>query len=171
MIVDYQNHIWKGKPSGEVFLYENISVEALLRDMDLAKVEMAGVAPIAEDIQNVYLVLTKKKYPDRIFSYCIVNPRLEKAKETLRHYLDDGLNGLKLHPRFHAFALGNHALVDPLLEICMEYRVPVFDPGNGSEDFNTPLHFEEIAKAFPEVPICCGHMDVLNSVEDAIMVA
>jgi uncharacterized protein len=171
MIIDFQNHIWIGQPNGEGFLTETMSAEALLRDMDLGKVDQAGVAPIAQDIQNEYVLQSQRKYPDRIFGYCMVNPRDKNAAESLRRYLGEGLKGLKLHPRFHAYALGNHTLVDPLLEICMEYRVPVFVPGNGSEEFNTPFHFDEIAKAFPELPIFYGHMGAFNSFEDAITVA
>ena len=101
----------------------------------------------------------------------MVNPRDKDCAETLRRYLGEGLQGLKLHPRLHGFSLGNLTLVGPLLEICMEYRVPVFSHGSGSEEFNLAFHFEELARAFPELPIIYGHMGVFNATDDAITVA
>jgi uncharacterized protein len=113
----------------------------------------------------------QREHPDRLFGYCMVNPRDKQAVEILRRYLGEGLQGLKLHPRLHAFSLGNLMFVGPLLELCVEYRVPVFAHGSGSEEFNMPFHFEEIARAFPQVPIIYGHMGAFNAADDAVTVA
>jgi uncharacterized protein len=171
MIIDHHNHLWVGEPTGEGFLFETMSVEALLHDMDRDGIDMAGVTPIAQDIQNEYVLEAQRRHPDRVFSYCMVNPRDKNAPETLRRFLGEGLKGLKLHPRLHAFSLGNHTLIDPLVEICKEFKVPVFAHGAGSEEFNLPYHFEEIARAFPEVPVIYGHMGSYNHSDDAILVA
>jgi len=170
MRIDHHNHIWLGNQIGENFLDQNMSVEAILKAMDQAQVDMAGVCSIAQDIQNDYILEAQRNYPDRIFGYVFVNPRQTNAVETLRRYLGEGLKGLKLHPRLHGFPLSNHKLIDPLLEVCMEYKVPVFGHG-GSEEFNMPFDFEEIACTFPEVPIILGHLGAFGAVDTAIMVA
>ena len=69
MIIDHHNHIWVGQPTGEGFLNETMTVEALLKDMDLAGVDVAGVTPIAQDIQNDYALQAQRQHPDRVFSY------------------------------------------------------------------------------------------------------
>jgi len=80
------------------------------------------------------------------------------------------MKGLKLHPRLHGYLLGNHTLVDPLMEVCREYKVPVFAHG-GSEEMNHPFYFEEIARAFPDVAVIMGHMCAPNYCTDAKTIA
>jgi predicted TIM-barrel fold metal-dependent hydrolase len=171
MIIDHHNHIWKGKPTGEGFLNNPMTAEILLDDMDKGGVDIAGVCSVAQDIQNDYVLEFQRNHPDRIIGYCFVNPRNKDAVDTLRKYLNEGLKGLKLHPRLHGFPLHNLDMVGPLLEVCQEFRVPVFIHGSGGEEFNTPFQFEEVAKAFPTVPVIMGHMGAVNMVDMAVKVA
>lgn len=171
MIIDHHNHVWVGEATGEGFLENAMTAEAILEAMDQAGIERAGICTIAQDIQNDYILDVQKKHGDRLFGYCMINPRDRNAVQTLERYLDQGLQGLKLHPRLHGFPLSSPGLVHPLLEKCREYRVPVFSHGNGNEEFNTAFHFEAIARAFPDVPIIYGHMGAYNEVDNAIAVA
>lgn len=168
MVIDHHNHVWAGESTGG-FLDEVMTVEQILKEMDEAGVDMAGVCTVAQAIDNDYVLAAQKAYPDRLFGYCMINPREKNASETLRHYFDAGMKGLKLHPRLHGYQLGNH-LVDPLLEVCSEYHRPVFSHG-GSEENDHPFYFEEIARAFPDVKVILGHMGALNASDDAITVA
>jgi predicted TIM-barrel fold metal-dependent hydrolase len=133
-------------------------------------VEIGGITSIAQDVQNDYVLESQRRYKDRIFGYVFGNPRDKNAVETVRRYLGEGLKGLKLHPRFHGYALHNVDMVGPLIEVCEEYGVPVFGHGS-AEEFNTPFQFEEIARAFPKVPIIIGHMGSHNMVDMAIKAA
>ena len=169
MIIDHHNHVWEGVSTGG-FLDEGMSVGRILREMDRAGVDMCGVCTVAQSIDNDYVVRAQREHPDRLFGYCMVNPRLPGAVEELRKYLDLGLKGLKLHPRLHGYQLGDHTLVDPLMELCREYKVPMFSHG-GSEENDHPFYFEEIARAFPDVTVILGHMCALNYCDDAITVA
>lgn len=170
MRIDHHNHVWVGKQVGENFLDQNMSVEAILHAMDQANVDMAGVCSLAQDLQNDYILDAQKKYPDRIFGYVFVNPRQPDAVENVKRYLGEGLKGLKLHPRLHGFPLSNHKLVDPILEVCKEFKVPVFGHG-GSEEFNMPFDFEEIARTFPDVSVILGHLGAFGAVDSAILAA
>ncbi len=169
MIIDHHNHIWEGDSTGG-FLDESMSVSQILKEMDLAGVDMAGVCTVAQSICNDYVVEAQKNHSDRLFGYCMVNPRQDDARSVLKKYLDLGLKGLKLHPRLHGYRLGDHTLVDPLIEVCREYKVPMFSHG-GSEENDHPFYFEEIARVFPNVTIILGHMGALNATEDAILIA
>ena len=169
MIIDHHNHIWEGESTGG-FLDEGMRVKRILKEMDQAGVDVAGVCTVAQSIDNDYVVNACREHPDRFFGFCMVNPRDGQAVSTLRHYLDQGLRGLKLHPRLHGYQLGDHELMDPLMEVCREYQVPVFSHG-GSEENDHPFYFEELARAFPEVTVILGHMCALNYCDDAITVA
>lgn len=169
MIIDHHNHIWEGESTGG-FLDEGMSVNRILKEMDQAGVDVAGVCTVAQSIDNDYVVKACREHPDRFFGFCMINPRQKDATEILRHYLDEGMRGLKLHPRLHGYQLGDHALMDPLMEVCREYKVPVFSHG-GSEENDHPFYFEELARAFPEVTVILGHMCALNYCDDAVTVA
>ncbi len=169
MIIDQHNHVWEGESTGG-FLDEGMSVKRILKEMDVAGVDMCGVCTVAQAIDNDYVVKAQREHPDRLFGYCMVNPREKNAADTLRKYLDLGLVGLKLHPRLHGYQLGDHDLLDPVMKVCSEYKVPMFSHG-GSEENDHPFYFEELARTFPDVTIILGHMCALNCCDDAIMVA
>jgi predicted TIM-barrel fold metal-dependent hydrolase len=169
MIIDHHNHVWRGEQTGG-FLDEDMSVERILKEMDMGSVDMAGVCTVAQAIDNDYVVRAQEMHPDRLFGFCMIDPRQPESSETLKRYLDQGLKGLKLHPRLHGYQLGNHDLMDPLMEICDEYRVPVFAHG-GSEENDHPFYFEELARSFPHVTFLLGHMCALNCCDDAIRIA
>ncbi|MDR3294428.1 MAG: amidohydrolase family protein [Clostridiales Family XIII bacterium] len=169
MIVDHHNHVWKGASSGG-FLDEPMHVERILAEMDMARIDVAGICSVAQDIDNDYVMRAQKAHPDRLFGYCFVNPRDKGARDELRRYLDMGMKGLKLHPRLHGYQLADHSLVDPLLELCDEYKVPLFSHG-GSEENDIPFYFEEVARSAPNVKVILGHMCALNLSDDAILVA
>lgn len=169
MIIDHHNHIWEGEETGG-FLDESMSVTRILKEMDVAGIDMAGVCTVAQAIDNAYVLRAQQTHPDRLFGYCMVNPREKGAAAMLRAYLDEGLKGLKLHPRLHGYQLGDHGLIDPLLELCKAYHVPMFAHG-GAEENDHPFYFEELARSFPKVTIILGHMCALNYCDDAITVA
>jgi len=165
------NHLWVGEPTGEGFLDVGMTMEGILREMDAAGIDKAGVCTIAQDVNNDYIIEAQRKHPDRLFGYAFVNPREKNCRAQLIKLLDEGLQGLKLHPRLHAFSLGNLDMVGPLIEVCDQYKVPVFSHGSGNEEFNRPFHFDELARAFPDVILIYGHMGAFNAVDDAILIA
>jgi predicted TIM-barrel fold metal-dependent hydrolase len=171
MIIDHHNHIWIGESTGEGFLEESMTIETILKEMDVAGIDMAGVCTLAQDVNNEYVIQAQKQHPDRLFGYAFINPRGKNAVSDLKHLLDAGLQGLKLHPRLHAFSLSNLTMVGPLMELCNEFQVPMFAHGSSNEEFNRPNHFVEVAKAFPDVPVIYGHMGVFNYVDEAIQAA
>ena len=171
-IIDNHNHLYVPTTATgrDGFTKNPMRVERILEDMDAAGIDMAGVCTVAQDMNNKYVLECCEKYPDRLFGFCMVDPKSKDAVSELKYYLDHGMKGLKLHPRLHGYLVGNHDLVDPLMEVCREYKVPMFSHG-GSEEMNHPFYFEEIAKAFPDVTIIMGHMCTPNYCTDAKMIA
>ena len=168
-IIDNHNHLWEGIAM-DGFSDNKMGIKRLLEDMDDAGVDMAGVCTIAQSMNNEYVIECCKQHKDRIFGFAFVDATDPKAVDSLKYQLDQGMVGLKLHPRLHGYLLGNHDIVDPLMEVCREYKVPMFAHG-GSEEMNHPFYFEEIAKAFPDVTIIMGHMCTPNYCKDAKMIA
>ena len=170
MKIDFHNHVWQGDCAGENFLNQNMSAEALLKAMDKAEIDLAGICTVAQDMDNDYVLKCQRMHSDRFFAYAFVNPREKNAVDQLKRYLDEGMVGLKLHPKLHGYSLSNHNIVDPVLSICDEYKVPVFGHG-ACEEFNMPFDFEEIARSFPNVKVILGHMGAFGAVDSALLAA
>src|SRR5690606_916940 len=81
----------------------------------------------------------------------------------LRRYLEEGpVYGLKLYPSYQYF-YPNERRVYPLYELCAEYGIPVLLhvgtsvlPGTRLK-YCDPIHLDDVAVDFPEVPIVMAH--------------
>ena len=164
MIID--GHVHLGiRPGAEQ------TMEELISRMDKDKVDKSIVFNFVEVLQNDYVAKAMEKYPDRVIGFATIHPWHENAKDELIRCIDKlGLKGLKMHPTLHGYSFSNHLLIDPLLEICTKFKIPVI--GHGGDDiFSTPLQYEEMARTFPEVKFVIAHMGVVWTVNEAFMVA
>jgi hypothetical protein len=122
-------------------------------------------------LDNEFMLQSMRKYPDQLIGFVEVDPRSSEAVETVKHYLGEGLGGLKLLPHFHAYIMSDHSLLDPVLEVCAGFRVPVFILAF-DDITNTPLQIEEMARTFPDIPaFVIGQMGRKWLMDEAFMVA
>lgn len=163
MIIDAHNHLGHRHDIG-------ISTEDFLKRMDRAAVDMAVCFPPPVIWDNEYVYQATKQHPDRIIQFVGINPWKETAKDELRKYLDLGAKGLKLHPVRDSYSLADKVMVNPLFEICQEYKVPILAHGK-DEWSNTPWHFHAMAQRFPEVTLILAHCGHNWLRDDAIEVA
>jgi len=147
------------------------SVDELLQKMDRDGVDKSIIFNMVETIDNDSTAKAMQAHPDRLIGFSVINPWNENCHFELKRSLEDlELKGLKLHPTLHGYSMSNHALLDPLLEICSHLKVPII--GHGADDvFSVPLAYEEMARTFPDVPIVIAHMGAIFLSEQAIMVA
>lgn len=181
MILDFHTHIWRFEDEGVANTHLQSSAEELIRAMDRACVDKAVTVPIAYVpsgqrpkrvlLDNEYMLASMRMYPERLIGFVEIDPREEPSAYILRHFLGRGLGGLKLLPRRHAYIMSDHTLLDPLLTICAEHRVPVFVLAF-DDIWSTPLQIEEMARAFPEIPaFVIGQMGRKWLMDEAFMVA
>jgi len=144
--------------------------DALLSEMDEAGIKKALL--VAEDFQatlgkkvpNEAIAAGVKKYPERFLGLASVDPHQgKKAVEELEHAVNDlGMVGLTLWPCFHMLYAHDRKYY-PLYKKCMELGifVVVHTSVNFSRvsklDFGRPLYLDEVAIAFPELPIVASH--------------
>ncbi len=181
MILDFHTHIWRFEEEGTADTHRQSSAEELIKAMDRAGVDKAVTVPIAYVpsgqrpkrvlLDNEYMLTSLRKYPERLIGFVEVDPRVGQATDSVRHYLSEGLAGLKLLPRRYAFVMSDHALLDPILAICAWHRVPVFVLAL-DDIWSPPLQIEEMARAFPEIPaFVIGQMGRKWLMDEAFMVA
>lgn len=95
--------------------------------------------------------------------FASVDPNTDgDAVDRLRRYIDEGVRGLKLYPSYQHF-YPNESRVYPLYELCQEHRIPVLLHIGSSVIPNTrmkfcdPIHLDDVAVDFPELPIVMAH--------------
>lgn len=148
-----------------------VSAESLIAQMDQAGVDRAVVFCYAESMDNAYIEEACKTYPDRFIGLYTVNPWMEGCEEDFENALEHrGFSGLRLDPVRHGYALNEHKIVFPLLEICRKYKVPVWCYG-AADVFSTPILFAPVAETFPEVDIILGAMGFTYDASSAAGVA
>ncbi|MGH3383378.1 MAG: amidohydrolase family protein [Nocardioidaceae bacterium] len=154
MIVD--GHATLGRVDDAEF-----AAEELLAQMDAAGVDVAIVSPDAREIAvahrdgNDRLLELCTRHPGRLLAYAVANPWLgAHAVAELGRALDAGSVAIKLNPFLQGFQPIDH-LVDPVLELAAEHRVPVY-VHSGTPVHCTPFQIAVMASRFPQVPFILG---------------
>jgi uncharacterized protein len=108
--------------------------------------------------------------PDVLIPFASVDPaRRGAAKEARRLIRDHGVRGFKFHPNLQAF-FPNDRKAYPLYEAIAEAKLPALFhtghsgigsglPGGGGIrlKYSNPIHVDDVAADFPEMPIILAH--------------
>ena len=165
MIADAHNHV-----SSRSALGATQTPEELLRKMDAAGVDHCTVFGWAQRPENDFIVETVAAHRDRFSGLACINPWWPDVAEMVRSYSERGLSGVKLHPLFHGYYLDDLQLLSPILEVCAELGLPVLIH-SGDMPFCLPYQFEDVAQAFPDVPLIMAHSGFLWMISQAVRTA
>jgi predicted TIM-barrel fold metal-dependent hydrolase len=108
--------------------------------------------------------------PDVLIPFASVDPARGDAVERARRLIaDHGVRGFKFHPNIQAF-FPNDRSAYPLYEVIAEARLPALFhtghsgigsgvPGGGGLrlKYSNPIHVDDVAADFPEMPIVLAH--------------
>lgn len=172
----------------------------LLEDMDRLGIDMACVLS-AFSMRNEMIFEQIKRYPDRLIGFCsfVETARAEwlgeeefdpnKAAEEIDFWLSKGFTGVgELLGMLPSKTLNlsvdeNMRLLWPILEVCQKHKAPVLFhtgciayPDTCRLRAVDPLLVDDIALAFPDIPLIIGHAGVQTGryttfSENALMVA
>jgi uncharacterized protein len=175
MIIDCHAHVGPVLEGAEwqlaLGVHPACSAEDYVRAMDEAGVDV-GIAVGRMDRNHEYQSDMQHRLGSRIRSFAFINPRDSDAPEQLRRGVEElKLSGLKLHGWRTQVSNADGVLLDPLLEICDHYRLPVTVHTMGDNPYTTPLHTEQMAKRWPEVNILLAHGGAEWSQSEALEVA
>jgi len=173
MIIDIHSHVgrlikdkWLQHAMGS---HPTATAEDYIIAMDKAGITMGVTFPCLE-LDNKYQAEIQKKYPDRIISFAWINARKPDAISEFKYCVEKlGIKGLKLHGWWHQFSYCDHILLDPLLEICNKYNLPVLAHAMGDNPLTSPLQLEEMAKSFPNVTFIMSHAGGVWLYDDALL--
>lgn len=151
---------------------EILDVEALLKEMDDNNVERVFFLPATSKPEdNDHLFEVVKGHEDRLIPFAFINPYHADCVERFRYYVEEkGCKGLKLHPVSDAFPADRAYLLDPLIEVCDEYKLHCIIHCTSDAPNSSPLQFERTAKRWPNVTFQMAHMGGCWLSNDAIKV-
>jgi len=110
---------------------------------------------------NRHVSRISERHPERIVPFASVDPRRPEAVELFRRCIEEyGMKGLKWHPD-NGFYPNSEASFS-VLEVASELGVPLIThsgplPGVRSK-YAHPIHLDDVASSFPELPIIAAHM-------------
>lgn len=159
MIIDAHAHILGGNTA---------SGEELIRSMELCGIDKAIVSSIAsynpdkkeiEDMNNITCGLMKK-YPDKIWGGCYVNPLHGDCREVIRRGIED--MGMKLVKVWMACTCDDAAM-DAVAAEAIRCNVPLlihtFFTHRGNPPYESKVnHVCALAKRYPELKIIMAHL-------------
>jgi predicted TIM-barrel fold metal-dependent hydrolase len=99
-------------------------------------------------------------FPDRLIGFANIKPPqgLAACRDEIKRTVRDwGFRGIKLHPQVDRYPVNDRALVHPIIELAIEYDVPVW-VHTGNQPHATPTLLAAVARDFPEAKIIIGHM-------------
>jgi|LSQX01.2.fsa_nt_gb predicted TIM-barrel fold metal-dependent hydrolase len=154
-------------------VYKSQSAEALIHEMNLNDVSKTIIAPVDEYITvyneqgNHDIIEICNKHPDRLLAYAVANPWYgKKAVTILKSALKNGACAVYFDSSEQGFSINDH-LVDPLIEVCEEFDVPVYFH-TGTPAFALPFQLHYLAARFPNVRFIMGHSGANDFVADAL---
>ncbi|MCD9026243.1 amidohydrolase family protein [Cohnella silvisoli] len=153
--IDAHCHVGQGIMNG-------LDADKLLADMDRLEIEQAVILPwdraIAVDNEegNMFTLELAAKYPDRLISFCTVNPWFGyRALEEIDRCVALGTKGLKLHPPYQGFQISD-PFVLPIIEKALTYSLPIYIP-TGTPVAAMPMQLAYVADLYPEGTFIQGH--------------
>ena len=185
MLIDMHSHIWDINNAPKV-LTDNIrarlgddrkaaellSGEGLIKHIEEAGFDKALVLALADkdmsteqaDAHNAYVADQVRKSAGKLFAFCCVKPDDPQAVYKVKKYIEeDGFCGLKIHPLMQEIRINDERLF-PLYEVMQEYRLPVLFHCSGMniagyrDIFANPIDVDDVANAYPELPVIMAHM-------------
>ncbi len=152
------------------------SLNQQLKEMDEFEIDQAVICTVDRYIAvenhlgNDFILSAIKMYPNRFYAFATANPWYgEKAVDELKRAINEGAQGIKLHPSLQGFLLCDN-LVYPILEFAREVNVPIYFH-TGTPAYSQPMHVAELALRFPEVNLIMGHMGSTDFWIDAVPAA
>ena len=106
---------------------------------------------------NNFIAETCKAYPDKFTGLGTLHPDSEDIEGDVRHIIELGLKGVKLHPDFQKFALDDEKC-DAIYKACRGKLPILIHAGDKRYDFSNPLRLKPVLEKYPDLIIIGAHL-------------
>jgi uncharacterized protein len=185
-VVDAHVHVIHGaidsafsEPSGKASRSPVISAEEAVARMDRYGVDQAVLIAHAwsdtsiEEMRREHDIIAAdiRRYPGRFVGVCTADPRQgQQAVDEVRRAVEElDYRGLKLLPSFHYY-LVDSAIVDPLMQVAVEYELPVLYCSQWHFYGAEPWRWVRLARRYPELTFVMCHMGIDPYVTESLVV-
>lgn len=143
----------------------------LLRDMDIASVDMTVIMGIPHVYDNEYTAAAAEAHPDRLIPWAYVDPwHHPEAAAAVKRFAEMGFLGIKFRAVSLRYSLSDRLLLDPWLPAAEEHGLHV-SVHTGDDPACTPLQVQEMAQAYPGVTFLMCHAGFRTLAHEALAVA
>ncbi|WP_010277910.1 amidohydrolase family protein [Paenibacillus senegalensis] len=153
-----------------VFKQSPYPIETAIYEMDYMNIDKTVLLPLDITTRHKGHIVSNEEVrqivdlaPDRFIGFASVDPHRPDGVEVLDYAFKElGLSGLKLHPSKQHF-YPQDDMLSPIYEKCIEYNKPImFHAGmtwepDAPAKYSQPVHFEEVAIAYPQLRMCLAH--------------
>lgn len=137
---------------------------AYLKDHQIERaVILPEISPITTGIVSNEYVFDFCQGKDMFLPFCTINPTLvNNLSQEFKKYIDRGAKGIKLYPSYNHF-YPNESKIYPIYSQAEELGLPVLvhtgsSVFKGSKiKYSDPIHLDDVAADFPELPILMAH--------------
>lgn len=135
-----------------------------LKDHQIERaVILPEISPITTGIVSNEYVFDFCQGKDIFLPFCTINPTLvNNLAQEFKKYIDRGAKGIKLYPSYNHF-YPNESKMYPVYSLAEELQLPVLvhtgsSVFKGSKiKYSDPIHLDDVAADFPELPILMAH--------------
>ncbi len=107
---------------------------------------------------NAFIAAEVQTSGGKMIGLGTMHPESETPEEDMRHLLELGLRGVKLHPDVQGFKLDDYRCLK-IYELCEEHRLPVLlHTGDYRYDMSNPNRLRPIVEIFSDLTVIAAHL-------------
>lgn len=160
MTIDVHTHLWRAHPEKDKREILKVAEQFGLSKLMLSSLDT--YVPEPDEIRELNELTWgfMREQPELVMGYCYLNPRNADTLGELRTCVEDrGFCGVKLWTATFC----DDPLVDPVIERCIEYDIPVlihaFHKSVGQLPFESRgEHVARLAQRYPEAKLIMAHL-------------
>lgn len=116
---------------------------------------------------NEFIAGEVKNHPDKFAGLGTLHPDSTDIKGDIKHLLELGLKGVKLHPDIQGFKTDDYRCLK-IYELCEENRLPILmHTGDSRYDFSNPNRLLPVLKIYTELTVIGAHFGGWSIWEEA----
>lgn len=116
---------------------------------------------------NEFIVGEVEKRPDKFVGLGTLHPNSTDIKGDIKHLVDLGLKGVKLHPDIQGFKIDDYRCLK-IYELCEENRLPILmHTGDSRYDFSNPNRLLPVLKIYTDLTVIGAHFGGWSIWEEA----
>ena len=130
--------------------------------MDAAGIEKSAIhSPATTPHQvhsiNAFIKSVADESPDRIVPFATLHPDVENMEDVLQDILDQGFQGIKLHPEFQEFKVDEPRAIK-MFDMIGD-KIPILlHCGDSTRDNSAPERIHHLMQEVPSLRLVCAHL-------------